>query len=447
MTSRWYNAVWRWHFYAGLFCVPFVIWLSCTGALYLWRPQIEAWLDRPYDSLSGNGAPASPEAQVSAALKAVPGSQLQKYYLPQSPTEARRIIVGKNGEMSRVYVDPYELRVLNVANEESRPFRLIFHLHGELLAGALGSYLVEIAACWTIVMLITGMYLWWPRGRGLAGVVYPRLSRGGRGFWRDIHATAGFWVSIFALFLIATGLPWAKGWGTYLGEIRELTGTARGPVDWTIGGKQPGAGAMTAEHHAHMSTANIATGIRLDELERVSAAVSPLHLAPPVSIKPPATAGAPWIIASEAANRPLRSNLTVDGHTGRIIQRTDFSERHWIDKTIGYGVAAHEGQLFGIANQILGTLTALFLILLSVSGVVMWWKRRPAGTLGAPMALARPKIGAALVVSVLLLAVYMPMFGLTLIFVLLVEALALRHIQSVRRWLGLRSTEGAQEAV
>ncbi|MBS0251443.1 MAG: PepSY domain-containing protein, partial [Proteobacteria bacterium] len=70
MNSRWYNAVWRWHFYAGLFCVPFVIWLSCTGALYLWRPQIEALLDRPYENLSVSAAAASPESQVEAAFKA-----------------------------------------------------------------------------------------------------------------------------------------------------------------------------------------------------------------------------------------------------------------------------------------------------------------------------------------------------------------------------------------
>src|SRR3546814_13827003 len=46
--TRWYNAVWRWHFYAGLFCIPFVIWLALTGTIYTWGPQIEAWLDRAY---------------------------------------------------------------------------------------------------------------------------------------------------------------------------------------------------------------------------------------------------------------------------------------------------------------------------------------------------------------------------------------------------------------
>lgn len=438
MNSRWYNAVWRWHFYSGLFCVPFVIWLACTGSLYLWRPQIEAWLDRPYDNLSTSGITASPDAQVAAALSAVPGSQLRKYFIPQAPADSTRILVGTKGAVSRVYVDPYSLRVLNVAQEQSRPFNVIFRLHGELLAGTIGSYLVEIAACWTIVMLITGMYLWWPRGRGMAGVVYPRLWSGGRMFWRDIHATTGFWVSLFALILILTGLPWAKGWGTYLTEIREITGTSRGPVDWTIGGKPPRAASMASEHAAHMAGGNFSPGGLTGELERVIATVRPLNLAPPVSVKPPETAGAPWLVASESPNRPLRSDLIIDGATGNLIERTDFSERHWIDQTIGYGIAVHEGQLFGLANQLLGTLTALFLVILSVSGIVMWWKRRPAGVLGAPVPLNRPPFGAALVATVLLLAIYMPMFALTLVLVLAVEAFCLRRLKFVSRWLGLR---------
>ena len=40
-----YRTLWRWHFYAGLICIPFVIWLAVTGSVYLFRPQIEAWFD------------------------------------------------------------------------------------------------------------------------------------------------------------------------------------------------------------------------------------------------------------------------------------------------------------------------------------------------------------------------------------------------------------------
>jgi uncharacterized iron-regulated membrane protein len=444
MSARWYNSVWRWHFYAGIFCLPFVIWLSCTGGLYLWRPQIEAWLDRPYDRLAvATAAPV--DAQVAAAVAAVPGSALKKFQLPDAPGEAVRIIVSKGGRDTRVYVDPCSLAVLKVINEEDRLFRIIFRLHGELLAGTIGSYIVEIAACWTIVMLLSGLYLWWPRARsGLSGVIYPRLSLGGRTFWRDIHAVAGFWVTIFAMVLILTGLPWAKGWGTYLTEIRQFTGTARGTVDWTIGGRAPKEDAMSGDHTGHVMSHDMNHGMVMNapsivtgDLARVIATVEPLGIAGPVMISPPKSNGAPWSVTSDAANRPTRSDLKIDGATGRLLDRKDFSQRHWIDRVIGYGIAVHEGALFGLLNQIIGTLTVLMLVILSVSGVIMWWKRRPAGSLGAPVSRGRPALGLGLVSLIVALAIYMPMFGVTLLAVLLLEIAVLRHVGPVRRWLGL----------
>lgn len=39
-----YRAVWRWHFYAGLLCLPFLISLSATGALYLFKDEINGSL-------------------------------------------------------------------------------------------------------------------------------------------------------------------------------------------------------------------------------------------------------------------------------------------------------------------------------------------------------------------------------------------------------------------
>ena len=436
--TRWFNTVWRWHFYAGLFCIPFVIWLALTGSIYLWRPQIEGWLDRRFDHLPISGPTASPEAQVDAAVKAVPGATLRKYVMPEAPGEAVRILVTRPDGDVRVYVDPRSLAVLHVVTEESRPFHVISRLHGELLAGTLGNYLVEIAACWAIVMQLTGLYLWWPRGRkSLAGVLYPRLRGGKRVFWRDIHATAGIWVSVFALGLILTGLPWAKGWGGYLTEVRQMTGTTRGPVDWTIGGKAPNPAPVLGDHAGHGDMAMPAPAPASGELARVIIALRPLGIAPPVLISPPKAPGSPWSVASDAADRPLRSDLKVDGRTGQILNRTDFDQRHWIDRTIGYGIAAHEGALFGLANQIAGTLTALFLILLAVSGAVMWWRRRPIGLLGAPIPLSRPRFGPLLIAAILALGLYLPLFGLTLVLVLLIERLILRRLVEARAWLGI----------
>ncbi len=436
----WYNAVWRWHFYAGLFCLPFILWLSVTGTIYLWKPQIEAWQERAYDSLPVTGARATPEAIVATALATNPGVRLSKYERPETPTQAVRVLIARDGVETRVYVDPYRARVLGSVREDARLMKTISALHGTLLAGKVGSWLVEIAACWTITMLLTGLYLWWPRGRkGLAGVLYPRWRSGRRLFWRDTHAVAGIWVSLAAVFLITTGLPWANAWGSYLAAVRTATGTTDGPVDWMIAGKPAAssaakpaassadnAGAKTDEHAEHrgmaMPAPRAVPATRPGDLNRMVAAAERLPLAAPVLIAPkPGTAN--WTIGSESANRPERTRLTLDGTTGQILDRRDFAQRHWIDRAVGYGIAIHEGAFFGLANQILGTLVTTLLATLAISGTVMWWRRRKPGTLGAPIRLTRPRYGAFLIGSIATLAVTMPMFGATLLAVITVDRL------------------------
>ena len=88
------RTLWRWHFYAAILCIPFVRWLAATGSIYLFKPQIDAWLDRPYVSLPIGGQPASPSAQVAAALASAPGSVLNAYELPQNPHSAVQVLVG-----------------------------------------------------------------------------------------------------------------------------------------------------------------------------------------------------------------------------------------------------------------------------------------------------------------------------------------------------------------
>ena len=194
---------------------------------------------------------------------------------------------------------------------------------------------------------------------------------------------------------------------------------------------------MTGDHAGHQGMNMPTPPTRPGELARVIAASRQLDVAPAGLVLPPHEIGAPWSIASDAADRPLRSDAKIDGATGRIVSRTTFAQRHWIDRTIGYGVAAHEGALFGLANQILGTLTALFLTILAASGAILWWRRRPVGLLGAPMPLSRPHAGFGLVAIIVALGIYLPLFGLTLLGVLLIERVVLRHMPGPRRWLGL----------
>jgi len=445
-----YRTLWRWHFYAGLFCVPFIIILALSGSLYLFKPQVEAWLDRPYDNLAFAGAPASADDQIKAALAAVPGGTLKSYEVRHDPHDAAHIAVSAKGETVLIYVHPQTLAILQMVKDKDRPMEVVKTLHGELLMGDRGSNLVELAASWAIVMVVSGLYLWWPRqAQGLAGVVWPRLHQGKKLFWRDLHAVTGVWISSLALFLLLTGLPWTSVWGEGFKIVRNLTHTAAVQQDWGQSRSAEQAKPSASVHDGMDMAGMDMAGMQMDHammmpsptlsVERMASTLRPLNLAAPVLISPPSKREPGWTGKSDAQNRTLRVTMVLDPVTGTILNRENFNQRHPIDQIVGYGIAAHEGQLFGWVNQALGVLTAAGLCLLAVSGVVMWWRRRPDGKLGAPEPVGSDRLALGLGVLLIFFGLFLPLFGLSLIVVGLIERLVLRQIPGVRAWLGLRS--------
>ena len=65
-----YRTIWRWHFYAGIFCIPFVILLALTGAIYLFKPYYENWQENKFHQLSPGENRISANEQIQAALDA-----------------------------------------------------------------------------------------------------------------------------------------------------------------------------------------------------------------------------------------------------------------------------------------------------------------------------------------------------------------------------------------
>lgn len=445
-----YRMVWRWHFYAGLFCLPFIVWLATTGMIYLFKPQVEPWLERNFAHVA-SGPALPPSRQVAAALTAVPGGVLNAYELPVTADQATRVLVGKGAQVIRVFVDPSTARVLHVVDEDDRFMRVIFYLHGELMAGTPGSMLVELAASWTIVMLLTGLYLWWPRDARIRGVLVPRLTSGRRVFWRDLHAVTGVWISAMALTLLLSGLPWAKSWGGLLRDVRQVYAQATVVQDWTTGSAAEHRANREAntpvmdEHAQHMGMAGMAgmAGPMVSDdtpLDRIVPSVTALGWPAPVLISPPSKRVASWSVRSDTQNRPKRVEARIDPSTGEVGAITRFQDRPFLDRLVGYGVAIHEGQLFAPLNQVLGVVTALGLLTMSVSAVVLWWRRRPLGRLGAPARHRDARMAGVLIAVVVLLGMFLPLFGASLLVVLALERWVLSRWPGGREFLGLSVT-------
>lgn len=423
-NKPWYRTVWRWHFYAGLFCIPFIITLALSGAIYLFKPQIDQWNERPFHKLPEVSAPAAPETLIEAATEHLPGSSFQNLRLPREADEAVLVSVAKDGERYLTYVHPSRASVLLQMNYEDQFIRQVRSFHGELLSGNIGSVFVELAACWAIVLILTGLYLWWPRSaKGLAGVLYPRLTKAGRIFWRDLHAVVGFWISIMALFLLLSGLPWSLVWGSTFKEVRQL---GEGPVqqNWQV----------RPNEHLHHAMASANDRPALDH--KILNAAQALQLAPPVELS---WDDGLWKADSQHQNRPLRATVWLDPQTASVEKRSEFSDKSTVDKVVGVGIAAHEGQLFGWFNQLLGVVTALGLVTLAVSGFMLWRKRKPDNALGAPSPTDDRKakiVGG----GILALGIFLPLVGISLVTLLVLEWLVIRRVKPLAVWLGVRTT-------
>jgi uncharacterized iron-regulated membrane protein len=438
MNTTMYRTFWRWHFYAGLFVIPFMLVLALSGSVFLFKSQIQSWEEREYRNLPA-AHDASAHSQVQAALDRLPGAVFHSYRLPQQAGDAAlvHLTLPKGAGMRDVFIAP-DGSVLGSLDAGSRIVEIARRIHGQLLLGPRGSWLVELAASWAIVMIVTGLFLWWPRGRGAAGVLWPRR----RSLLRDLHAVTGFWVAGFALVLLVTGLPWAGAWGGAFSAVRTQMGWVKGAQPWTVGGSAPAMTDLHAQHDHGAMQEHSHTTDSLALLDDVVTQASTARIAPPVLVLAPGAQrfGPPsqhWIALSDSQNRTLGMTITYDAATAQEISREGFADQHPVDRVVGYGISWHEGALFGAANQLIGLLTALSLVMMAVTGFIMWRRRRPANELGAPALPTVRHLPVTVVIATAMLAALLPLLAASLVMLWLVDMLLPRLSPVAAAWLGL----------
>ena len=182
-VNKLYFAAWRWHFYAGLYVVPFLLMLAITGFfMMLFTTYLPEYGDRLSITPAGEALPIA--AQEAAALASVPGATgLVEYIAPYGPTNPALFEVADAGAGMVVALNPYSGEVLR-QTVTGNTWNLFFEdIHGTLLIGDLGDRLIEIAATLGLLMVITGVYLAWPRnGATFRQMFVPDLSGKGRGW-------------------------------------------------------------------------------------------------------------------------------------------------------------------------------------------------------------------------------------------------------------------------
>ena len=147
----------------------------------------------------------------------------------------------------------------------------------------------------------------------------------------------------------------------------------------------------------------------------------------PYEMRPPKDGEAAFWLRSASVHRADQTELIIDQYTGELLKRHEFGDNPALARTVSWGISFHQGELYGWANILQNTLAALLAVVLSVSGFVAWWMRKPAGSLGVPAA-PEAALGTGMIVLVIGLAIVFPLMGASLILALVLDWLLFRRL-------------------
>ena len=99
----------------------------------------------------------------AAAEAAVPGAVTQ-YIAPLGTDNVAAMAVKTEAGVTGVTLNPYTAEVLHTFPWRAGWYDYITDIHGSLLIGTLGDRLIEAAASLGLMLVVTGLYLHWPRG-------------------------------------------------------------------------------------------------------------------------------------------------------------------------------------------------------------------------------------------------------------------------------------------
>ncbi|MFE6640757.1 PepSY-associated TM helix domain-containing protein [Streptomyces tendae] len=429
----------RLHFYAGVLIGPFLLVAAVTGLLYTATPQIEAVVYRHELHVTPDGDPDALSAQVAAARKAVPEGTLVSVTPAPGRTDSTRVVFEKPGlpdnYTQTAFVNPYTSEVLGQERTFAgwwMPVRAwVDGLHRHLNLGEPGRIYSEIAASWLWVEILGGLALWLttPRARNrIRRIVVPQGGPKGRRRTMSWHAVVGVWASAGLLGLSVTGMTWSVHAGASIGEIQSALAGPSPAVSTSLpaADEKPGAGPAAVND----------VGI-----DAVVAAAHAAGLRGVMNVSPPTEDQATYVVEENTRSWPERHDtVAVDPATGTITDRANWADHPLLAKMTSWGIDAHMGLLFGLANQIVLALLALALIGMLLWGYRMWWLRRPTRTEGFALGRApargawRRLPGWFLAPAVLIAAVigyYIPLFGLPLLCFIAVDTL-LGHLRRRR---------------
>ena len=452
-TSMW-RAAWRWHFYASFFVLPLLFILATTGLVILLKPTIErfAYNDLLYVDKATSAVPF--DNQLQSVQLEYPKASIDAVVPPRDSSRSSQFdITTEDGTSRSVYVNPQNGQVLGSINNDTRIDYVATRIHGTLFLGTWGDYIIEMAAGWILVMVFTGLYLWWPRNKiphRLRKAFSIRIKEKGRRRLRDFHATPGALFAPVLIFLALTGLPWSGFWGAQWGKFIDSMNSGYNfpsedptSLEHASAIETPGLQISWANERMVIpsSQPNHSDAMKPLALEKIVSEAQKIGMVPGYAIGLPADESGVYTL-SNAWPSPAHEERTVylDQYSGDVLAEAGWHASYGnLAKGTAWGVDTHMGRQYGLVNGILMGGSCLAAIGSTITAPMMFWRRRQPGKSGFPRRPIDAKLSRRITYIALALGLMFPLLGLSMVFMALVDHIFIRRVPQLKALFGMRN--------
>lgn len=360
MTRR---IIYQAHLWCGLLIGLFLAFQGITGSAVAFRHAGNHWLHADEMLVEPQGRPIIPISKVLAsfsnAFPDIPHNVLSIVF-PQAPDEAYFIRIWDNAPAPNKYasMNPYTGEITGYGSKYEYPFELMFRLHEQVSMGTPGINAVHIGGFLMTLMSLTGIYLWWPRRETVKQALTIR-RRPLRRFLFGLHRVTGAYAFVL-VFIVAFS-------GTMIFGVLSLvpflnTGTSGFGMFATAGVEAEQTGEPVPVDEIIETAKTYFPNDRIRDL-------SYIRLFRAVCVVSFIDTGSPNV---RALNR-----VFFERHTGRVLAVRDWDDLDGIPLLEDWAIPIHSGEAAGVAGQLLVLLSGLVMPFLFVTGVWLWWKKRP----------------------------------------------------------------------
>ncbi len=371
---KWKKGIGKIHLWLGLSCGLVVFILGFTGCILAFEYELKDlfYKDRIFAANTGNQKMAPVSQLLAVATKAL-GKELKpdaiRFYEPDRNVQVGVYQTNERGwnmfnhikAYQTVYINPYTARVVYVENTKYEFFYLVFSLHYDLMLAGTGEKIVGWATVIFIVMVITGLVLWWPRNKAAARQRFSFKWKATTQWKRknyDLHNILGFYALLFALLIALTGLVWAFSW--FDSSVQWLANGGKHTPDWPTFQSD-----STATPHAAV----------YDHILTHMQQQAPNEKTYYISV--PATKNESVYGYAQSLNKNYKwTGFYYDQQTGKNLWLNRYKDRLPGDQLRNMNFDIHTGLILGWPGRILAFLVSFIAAGLPITGFYIWWGRR-----------------------------------------------------------------------